>query len=117
VNLFYYFVLRKELQSIVSDVLTLHEWKGFSITLCPTMMPFSALTLLVGRQEGHPVCKKTEWWGAGVVICLELVADLHTAQLMPLPLTVSCFSKIQIGFTFLVLAHPGSPGQRAVKWV
>jgi len=36
---------------------------------------------------------------------------------MPLPLTVSCFSKIQIGFTFLVPAHPGSPGQRAVKWV
>jgi len=34
---------------------------------------------------------------------------------MPLPLTVSCFSKIQIGFTFLVPAHPGSPGQRAVK--
>ena len=44
-------------------------------------------------------------------------ADLHMAQLMPLPLTVSCFSKIQIGFVFLVLAHPGSPGQRAVKWV
>ena len=42
---------------------------------------------------------------------------MHTAQLMPLPLTVSCFSKIQIGFTFLVPAHPGSPGQRAVKWV
>ena len=39
------------------------------------------------------------------------------AQLMPLPLTVSCFSKIQIGFAFLVLAHPGSPGQRAVKQV
>jgi len=32
---------------------------------------FSALTLLVGRQEGHPACKKTEWWGAGIVICLE----------------------------------------------
>jgi len=40
---------------------------------------------------------------------------LHMAQLMPLPLTLSCFSKIQIGFTFLVPAHPGSPGQRAVK--
>jgi len=39
------------------------------------------------------------------------------AQLMPLPLTISCFSKIQIGFTFLVPAHPGSPGQRAVKRV
>jgi len=52
-----------------------------------------------------------------MVICLEWGAHLHMAQLMPLPLTVSCFSKIQIGFTFLVLAHPGSPGQRAVKWV
>ena len=54
-----------------------------------------------------------------MVICLELGADLHMAQLMPLPLAVSCFSKIQIGFTFLVPAHLGSPGQRAVKrvWV
>ena len=43
--------------------------------------------------------------------------DLHMVQLMPLPLTVSCFSKIQIGFTFLVPAHPGSPGKRAVKWL
>ena len=48
------------------------------------MYAFSALTLLVGWQEGHPACKKTEWWGAGVVICLERGADLHTAQLMPL---------------------------------
>ena len=70
---------------------------------------FSALTLLVGRQEG--------WWGAGVVICLELGADLHAAQLMPLPLTISCFIKIQTGFTFLVPAHPGSPGKRAIKRV
>jgi len=52
-----------------------------------------------------------------MVICLERDADLHIAQLMPLPLPVSCFSKIQIGFTFLVQAHPGSPGQRAVKRV
>jgi len=52
-----------------------------------------------------------------MVICLERGVDLHLAQLMPLPLTVSCFSKIQIGFTFLVLARPGSPGQRAIKWV
>jgi len=44
-------------------------------------------------------------------------ADLHMAQLMPLPLTVSCFSKIQTGFTFLVPAHPGSPGKKAVKRV
>ena len=60
-----------------------------------------------------------EWWGAGVVICLERGADLHTAQLqlMPLTLTVSCFCKIQIGFTFLVPAHQGSPGKGADKRV
>ena len=52
-----------------------------------------------------------------MVICLERGADLHMEQLMPLPLTVSCFSKIQIGFTFLVPAHLGSPGQRAVQKV
>jgi len=45
--------------------------------------------------------------GAGVVICLGQGADLHMAQLMPLPLTVSCFSKIHIGFTFLVPRNPG----------
>ena len=76
----------------------------------------SALTLLVGWQEGHPAFKN---WvpGAGVVVCLDQGADLHMAQLMPLPLIVSCFSKIQIGFTFLVPAHPGSPGKRAAKRV
>jgi len=50
-----------------------------------------------------------------VVICLERGAYLHMAQLMPLPLTVSCFSKIQIGFTFLVPAYLGCPGKEAVK--
>jgi len=78
---------------------------------------FAGPSVLVGRQEGHLACKKTEWWWVGMVICLEQGADLHTAQLMPLPLTVSCFSKIQIGFTFLVLAHLGRPGERAVKRV
>jgi len=78
---------------------------------------FSALTLLAGWQEGHLACKKLEWWGAGVVICLERGADLHMVQLMPLPLTVSCFSKIQIGFTFPVPSHLGSPGKRAIKRV
>jgi len=52
-----------------------------------------------------------------MVICLERGADLHMAQLMPLPLSVFCFSKIQIGFTFLAVADLGSPGQRAVKRV
>ena len=78
-------------------------------------LAFSALTLLVGWQEGHPACKKLS--GGVLAWCLELGADLHMAQLMPLPLTVSCFSKIQIVFTFLVRAHPGGPGQRAVKRV
>jgi len=78
---------------------------------------FSALTLLVGRQEGHPACKKESGGGAGVAVCLEQGADLHVAQLMPLPLTVSCFSKIQIGFIFLVPAYLGSARKRAVKRV
>ena len=52
-----------------------------------------------------------------MVICLERDADLHMAQLMSLPLAVSCFSKIQIGFTFVVPVHPGSPGKGAVKRV
>jgi len=52
-----------------------------------------------------------------MVVCLEQGADLHMAQLMPLPLTVSCFTKIQIGFTFLVLADLGGLGERAIKRV
>jgi len=79
-------------------------------------LAFSALTLLVGQQEGHPACKKLSG-GALAQLCLERGADLHMAQLMPLPLTVSSFSKIEIGFTFLIPTHPGSPGQRAVKRV
>jgi len=51
------------------------------------------------------------------VVCLEQGAALHMAQLMPLPLTVTCFSKIQIDFTLLVPAHLDSPGKRAVKLV
>ena len=77
----------------------------------------SALTLLVGWQEGHLACKKLS---GGVLAWLSVwsnVADLHMAQRIPLPLTVCCFSKIQIGFTFRVPAHPGSPGQRAFKRV
>jgi len=52
-----------------------------------------------------------------MVICLERVANLHTVQLIPLPLTVSCFSEVQIGFTFLVPDYPGSPGKKVVKWM
>ena len=75
-------------------------WKIQVYLLClSNSSAFSALTLLVGWQEGHLACKN-EWWGAGMVICLERGADLHMAQLMPLPLTVSCFSKTQTGFPF-----------------
>jgi len=75
--------------------------------------------MLVGRQEGHLACKNLSgevlaWLPVWSKVHLH---DLHKAQLIPLPLTVSCFSKIQIGFTFLVPAHLGSPGQRAVKRV
>jgi len=52
-----------------------------------------------------------------MVTCLERGADLHMAQLMPLTLTVSCFIRVQIGITFLVPAHLGRPGKRAVKRV
>ena len=52
-----------------------------------------------------------------MVICLERGTDLHMAQLMPQPLIVSCFTKIQVGFTFLLPAHLGSSRKRAVKWV
>ena len=73
---------------------------------------FSALTLLVGRQEGHLACKRLS---GEVLAWLSVWSEVHMVQWMPLPLTVSCFSKILIGFTFLVPAHAGSPGQRAVK--
>ena len=75
---------------------------------------FDAVGWAVGRASER---QKTEWWGAGVVICLEWGADLHMAQLMSMPLTVSCFSEIQTGFTFLLSAHLGSSGQRAFKRV
>ena len=66
---------------------------------------FSAFTLLVGCQEGHPACKKLT---GGVLVWLSVWSKL----LMPLSLTVSCFSKSQIGFTFLVPAHLGSAGKK-----
>ena len=91
------------------------HYKWFFI--CIILYAFSALTLLVGWHEVHPACKKLSCEVLAWFFCLGWGGDLHTAHLMPLPLTVSCFSKIQIGFTFLVLAHPGSHGQRAIKWV
>jgi len=69
---------------------------------------FSALTLLVGCHEEHPACK-IEWWGAGVVICLQRrTNDLHMVYCHSI---ISCFIKIQNGLTFLVPAYPV-----AAKW-
>ena len=73
---------------IVLSVCTKRCHKIISFGCYHTISTFSALTLLVGRQEEHPACKR-EWWGVGVVVCQEKGADLHMAQLMPLPLTVS----------------------------
>jgi len=70
------------------------------------------LTLLVGWQKGHPACKKTEWWGNGMVICLKRGAELHIAQLMPLPLTVSL---LQQNPDWFYLSAPGSPRQSWTK--
>ena len=79
-----------------SPVCVCLAWRcEFASTCIELRTAFSPLTLLVERQEGHPACRKTEWWCVGVVICLERGADLHMAQRMPLPLTISCFSKIQ----------------------
>jgi len=78
------------------------------------------LTLLVwaaGRASG---LYKTEWWGTGGVICLRRGADLYMAQLMPLPLSLAPVNTDRFylpGFTFLVPAHPDSPGQKTVKVV
>ena len=89
----------------------------FSVVVVEKSLPSVLWRCCLGGRKGIQPVKKTEWWGAGMVICLQRGADLHMAQLMPPPLTVSCFSKIQIVFTFLVPAYLGSPGKRAIKWV
>ena len=73
---------------------------ALSPVLCSVLgMPSVLWCCGLGGWKGiRPV--KTDWWGAGVVVCLEQGAHLHMAQLMPLPLTGSCFSKIQIGLPF-----------------
>jgi len=72
---------------------------------------FSALMLLVGQQEWHPACKKTEWWDVGVVVYRDQGADLHIAQLMPLPLTISCSSKSRLVLpSWFYLSGSGSLG-------
>jgi len=66
--------------------------------------------LLVGWQEGHLACKKTEWWDAGTVMGLGQYPDFHMATLMPLPLTISCSSKSILVY----LSGTGSPGSQVV---
>ena len=70
----------------------------------------------LGCRKGIRPAKKLSGW---ILAWLSDWSEVQTcmAKRMPLPLTVFCFSKIQIGFTSLVPAHPGSPGQRAVKQV
>ena len=102
-------------------ILLLRLWQGCQVCVkisaeLPPKASLQCFDAVGWTAEGHPACKNRVV-GAGVVVCLERGADLHMAQLMPLPLTVSCFSKIQIGFTFLVPAHLGCPGKRAVKRV
>jgi len=58
---------------------------------------FDTIGWVVGRASSLP---KTEWWGAGMVICLGRGADLHMAQLIPLPLTISCSSKSRLVLPF-----------------
>ena len=84
------------------------------ITIINYTGPYLLLPSVLGRcrlgsRKGIRPEKKTERWGADVVIFVERGADLHMFQLMPLLLTAACFSKIQIGFTFLVPAQPGCP--------
>ena len=78
---------------------------SFLFIAVPIYIAFSALTLLVGWQEGHLACKKLS---GAVLEWLSVWSEVQTC-------TVTCFSKIQIRFTFLVPAHLGGPGQRAVK--
>jgi len=67
---------------------------------CLQCLRLQPLTLLIGWQEGHLACKRTEWWDAPVAMCLGQGADLHIAQLMPLPLTISCSSKPRLVLPF-----------------
>ena len=92
-----------------------HSYSNTLLTFIKTIVPPVLWRCWLGGRNGIQPVKN---WvvGCGMVICLDRGAHLHMAQLMPLPLTVSCFSKIQTGFTFLVPVHPGSPGQRSVKW-
>jgi len=69
------------------------------------------LKLLVGQQEGHPACKKLSDGMLAWLFCLGRGADLHMAQLMPLPFTISCSSKSRlVSPSWFYLSDTGSPG-------
>ena len=91
----------------------------FDNTIHVLLLPSVLWCCWLGGRERHPACKKLS---GGVLVWLSVWSELqtcicHMSQLMPLPLTVSCFSKIQTGFTFLVPTYLASPGKRAVKQV
>jgi len=82
----------------------------FFLLLCLiafSAIAFSDLMLLVGWQEWHPACKKSEWWGAGMIICLRRDPYFHVAQLMPLLLTISCSCKSRLILPFWVVPDKG----------
>jgi len=100
-------VICEKQSRFVDDII--EHWN--CLTLCVHVYAFSALTLLVGRQEGHPACKKT--LSGGVLAWLSVWSNVQTC-IWPSWYhrhSLCCFSKIQIGFTFLVPAHLGSPGK------
>ena len=87
------------------------------LTICVKLFAFSALMLLVGRQEGHPACKKQSgevlaWlsvWSEVQTCIWSSWCHCHSLSLASM--------KSRLVFTFLVTAHLGSPGKRAVKRV
>ena len=93
------------------------RWKNVYQHLSVWSLPSVLWRCWLGGRKGiRPVKNWVVWYWRGYLSGARLQdADLHIAQLMPLPLTFSCFSKIQIGFTFLVPAHPGSPRQRPLN--
>ena len=87
------------------------EAETVRVSILVYLCAFSALMLLVWQQEGHPACKKTEWWNAIMVICLGRSACLYMSQLMPLTLTISCSSKSRLVLpSWFYLSGTSSPG-------
>jgi len=83
------------------------------VTVLAMILCLQCFDAVVGRQEGHPACKKLS---GGVLAWLSVWSEVQTC-IWPADATVSCSSKIQIGFTFLIPAYTGCPGKEAVKWL